>query len=274
MSFVTEMINNIYQPTEDERNKLKINNGFLKVSGDKVFATLQGEGLLKEEGGTAGCSAVFLRLQFCNLHCGLNKGWKCDTGYTWDVRREEYWKEPEDWSIIKAKEEIEKAWLEKFPDRDQTEKRAVITGGEPLLQQDKIISLMEAMPDWSFEIETNGTIIPELKLINCQINCSPKLKNSGNEKQLRFKSKVLRAINNWPISWFKFVVNGVDDFKEIKEIVDFCELNPKKILIMPEGYTLEAVNGNLAKVKDLVVNEGWLITNRNQLLWFGTKRRT
>jgi len=268
------MTNNQYQPSEKEKQNMVFKNGFFKVSGDKIFATLQGEGLFEKDGGTAGCPAVFFRLQFCNLHCGQKGGWKCDTGYTWDIGRQEYWTEPEDWSVEKTISEIEKAWNEKFADIDPKNKRVVITGGEPLLQQNLIIELVEKMPDWHFEIETNGTITPDIKLLKCQINCSPKLENSGNEKQLRYKPDVLREINDFSLSWFKFVVNDVRDFEEIKLIVSECNLKSEKILIMPEGFTLEVVNNHFKTIEKDVVSHGWRITNRNQLLWFGTKRRT
>lgn len=268
------MKNNVYQPTSEEKVKISPVPGCFKVSGDKVFATLQGEGLFEEEGGTAGCPSVFLRLQFCNLKCGKTGGWKCDTGYTWDADRAEYWQEPEDWTIDRTKEEIEKAWAEKFSDIDRSKKRVVVTGGEPLLQQDKIAELVELMPEWSFEIETNGTIEPGDRLKRCQINCSPKLANSGNELNIRYRPEVLRVINSWDKSWFKFVVNDSVDFDEIKKIVEDCELSSNKVLIMPEGYTLDAVNQHKEVIKDKVAQMGWRITNRNQLIWFGTKRRT
>ncbi|MFA5895070.1 MAG: 7-carboxy-7-deazaguanine synthase QueE [Candidatus Shapirobacteria bacterium] len=268
------MNNNVYQPTPEEKVKLSPVAGSFKVSGDKVFATLQGEGLFAEEGGTAGCPSVFIRLQFCNLKCGKTGGWKCDTGYTWDTDRAEYWQEPEDWTIERAKEEIEKAWEEKFADKDKSIRRVVVTGGEPLLQQDKIAKLVELMSDWNFEIETNGTIAPNDALKRCQINCSPKLANSGNELAMRYRPDVLKLINSWDKSWFKFVVNDNADFEEIKKIVEDCNLNSDKILIMPEGYTLEAVNQHLEVIKEKVKEMGWRITNRNQLIWFGTKRRT
>jgi len=98
-----------YYPTKDEIQNLRRKEGCFKVSGDRVFATLQGEGLNESEGGTAGCPAVFFRLHLCNLHCGFPRGWQCDTGYTWDTRRQEFWKEPEDWTLEKTKKEIEDA---------------------------------------------------------------------------------------------------------------------------------------------------------------------
>ena len=79
---------------------------------------------------------------------------------------------------------------------------------------------------------------------------------------------------NFPTSWFKFVVNDVSDFEEIKLIVSDGKLKADKILIMPEGFTLEAVSNHLKAIEKDVASLGWRITNRNQLLWFGTKRRT
>lgn len=258
-----------YQPTSDDKQRLRMKEGMLKVSGDQVFATLQGEGV------TAGRPAVFLRLHFCNLACGKNGGWKCDTGYTWDPDRAEFWQEPIDWSLPESVSRIEDAWNDKFGlPLDIAKRRLVITGGEPLLQQGMIVELLKSLPDWDVEIETNGTIKPSPELSNCQINCSPKLSNSGNSKFRRFKAEILRAINDMPNSWFKFVVTNQQDLNEVQELIDICQLNPKKILIMPEGYTIEALEKHLSAVRSEVKIRGWNITKRNQIEWYGSKRRT
>lgn len=256
----------IYKPTSDDRQRLVIRPDMLKVSGDKVFATLQGEGV------TTGKPAVFIRLQLCNLACGKNEGWQCDTGYTWDKNREEFWKEPEDWSYQKAIDNINNAWIEKFGNTD--DKRVVITGGEPLLQQSKLVKLVERLADWNIEIETNGTIKPLPELSNCQFNCSPKLSNSGNSTNRRYKPEVLIYINSLPNSWFKFVVNNPQDFEEIDSIVDECKLNSGKVLIMPEGQTAEDVQSHAMEIEPEALKRRWSITYRNQLIWFGAKRRT
>lgn len=263
-----------YRPTSKDVSRITRNNHTFKISGDKIFATLQGEGLLESDGGTAGCPAVFLRLHWCNLHCGHPIGWKCDTGYTWDTSRKEYWQEPEDWTIEKTKKAIEDAWKIKFGDTNSNKRRVVITGGEPLIQQDLIVELVTKMPEWMVEIETNGTIEPKDGLERCQLNCSPKLSNSGNKKSIRLKPRVLRVVNDWPVSWFKFVVNERKDLDEIEKLVTDCQLNPKKILIMPEGLTKEVVDEHQKIVENMVLAKGWRIIMRNQLLWFGPKRRT
>lgn len=255
-----------YVPTTQDILRLRVDPNKFKVSGDEVFATLQGEGI------TAGSPSVFLRLQLCNLACGVNGGWKCDTGYTWDRTTPEFWNEPADWDYDYTAERIQMAWNGKFG--QQEGQRIVVTGGEPLIQQKKIAELRRRLPGWEFEIETNGTIMPIPELSDCQFNCSPKLSNSGNPLEKRYKPNVLKHINKLPKSQFKFVVTKPDDFLEVQQMIDECNLNPEKILVMPEGQTAEEVALHAYAVADEVASRGWKITMRNQLIWYGSKRRT
>lgn len=255
-----------YQPSKSDIERLRPRAEMLKVSGDGVFATFQGEGL------TAGLPSVFLRLHYCNLTCGVPNGWKCDTAYTWDKRTAEYWQEPQDWSYEETASSVEKAWFSRFG--DEQDRRLVITGGEPLIQQRKIAMLLDRLPGWNVEIETNGIIIPIPELHTCQFNCSPKLSNSGNSSRRRYKPEVLRAINNLPGSQFKFVVVDQMDLEEVAQIVTDCELDQEKILVMPEGRTANEVEVKAGKLKSAVEAKGWKLTMRNQLIWYGPKRRT
>lgn len=255
-----------YRPTPEDMARLKVRREALKVSGDGVFATCQGEGV------TAGLPAVFLRLHFCNLTCGKPDGWKCDTQYTWDPAVREFWTEPVDWTPELAAQKIEAAWEEKFP--DEGGRRVVVTGGEPLLQQAKVAAVLEHLPGWQAEIETNGTIRPIPELKNCQFNCSPKLTNSGNSRARRYQPEALKHINGLQNSWFKFVASGPGDLKEIDLIAADCQLTPGKILVMPEGQTAQAVEAHAKLLAPGVDERGWQITMRNQLVWYGPKRRT
>lgn len=253
-------------PTLKDKARLMSREGFLKVSGDRIFATRQGEGV------TAGMPAVFLRLHFCNLICGKNSGWKCDTRYTWDNRTREFWQEPIDMTPSDIAKQVKQSWPEAFGETNKH--RIVVTGGEPLLQQRKIVELIKLLPDWAVEIETNGTITPMAELSNCQFNCSPKLSNSGNKLNSRYRPDALKVIARLSNSWFKFVATGVEDIIEIQAMVDECGMPPERIFIMPEGQTAEAVSQHASSLESAVLKRGWKMTLRNQLIWYGDKRRT
>ena len=255
-----------YQPSKSDIERLRPKAEMFKVSGDGIFATLQGEGI------TAGLPAVLLRLHYCNLTCGDPYGWRCDTAYTWNKRTAEYWQELEDWSYEETALSAEKAWISRFG--EEQDKRLVITGGEPLIQQKKIARLLNELSGWNIEIETNGTIMPIPELHACQFNCSPKLANSGNSLQKRYKPEVLRVVNSLPRSQFKFVAEDLPDLDEITQIVTDSQLDPDKILVMPEGQTAEVVEIKAGRLRSAIEAKGWKITMRNQLIWYGSKRRT
>ncbi len=123
---------------------------------NEVFYSIQGEGK------SLGKPSIFLRLGGCNLKCS----W-CDSKYTWHP------------NFIDNKQSDLKSLIneiKKYPC-----KHLVITGGEPLLQQNRIKALLNELKDYTAEIETNGSLPlkPNKQII--QVNCSPKLSNSGNK---------------------------------------------------------------------------------------------
>lgn len=242
----------IYKPTLEDKMRVKMGPDQLTVSGDQVFFTLQGEGQ------SIGKPAVFLRLHFCNLRCS----W-CDTKYTWDKNSREFWQEGENWNFQKTFQEIAQ-----YP-----AKRLVITGGEPMLQQAKIAEFMELIPDWETEIETNGTIKPLTQLIErCQFNVSPKLENSGNSLKSRYKPDVVRAFNALPKTTFKFVVQAKEDLEEIDRIIEECDLDSSKIIIMPEGTTQDEIKNHSLSISERVKQKGWRLLPRLQVMLWGTQR--
>jgi 7-carboxy-7-deazaguanine synthase len=239
-----------------EKEDMIVRDDSLLLSGDKCFFTIQGEGL------SFGKPAIFLRLHLCNLRCS----W-CDTPYTWNRQDERFWSEPERWSLEKTIEEISK-----FPC-----KRLVITGGEPTLQRnalDKLIDMLDE--DWKIEIETNGTLEPTETMIkrNVQINCSPKIENSGNPKELRYRTNVLKKINGITNSIFKFVVNKPEDLEEIEKIIKECEIDEEKIVLMPEGITQEDIAEHGRLISELCKEKGWrLIPRLHIMLWGNTRSK-
>ena len=126
--------------------------------GPEIFHTIQGEGV------SAGLPAIFVRASRCNLHCR----W-CDTDYTWNFEGTP-WSHDLDATPDYRKHRKEEVTIELTPGeiaeelRSYPTRRVVLTGGEPLLQQEGWIELIKLLrqqdPDWIFEVETNGTRAP------------------------------------------------------------------------------------------------------------------
>jgi len=260
-----------YVPTAAEREAtLARHPEDLRLSGDGVFATLQGEG------PTAGTPVVFLRLQNCNLHCGRDgEGWRCDTDYTWDKTMPEYWRESRIATTGDAAAEMKAAWEASTFRRPGDKPRAVISGGEPMLQRHQIANLLPQLEGWDVEIETNGTIAPLEAMRGCQINCSPKLASSGNDLQARRRLAALQAIASFPNHVFKFVITSEDDLAEVQELMGRVNGGDySHVLLMSEGRNPERLAANRERLAAFAGRLGCGITERNHVFWFGDKRRT
>lgn len=113
---------------------------------NEIFYSIQGEGPF------IGAPAVFVRLAGCNLKCSF-----CDTKH-------------EDNVIDMSVPEVHKR-VRAYPHATLV----VITGGEPLLQKEPLLELIDGLGDHIVQIETNGTI-PADDLIRkgTFVVCSPK----------------------------------------------------------------------------------------------------
>jgi len=221
------------------------------------FYSIQGEGI------TTGYPSVFLRLAGCNLMCGgqgtqfdkqLHNGatWRCDTIEVWMT-----------------------AQLKSFEDTlDEESKEAlrngahlIITGGEPLMNEGKLKHYIKWVrqtfnPNCYVEIETNGTITPstEFQELISQWNCSPKLSNSGNDYQVRYKRDTLKVLNTLNTQ-FKFVLSVAEDYNEIMEYFrDICDHD--KIWLMPSGENQTLLNESKQIVAELAKKHYHKFTNR------------
>lgn len=187
------------------------------------------------EGKSTGLAVMFIRLAMCNLRCV----W-CDTKYTWDWQNFDRTKEVHEMSISQILSQLKKTDV----------KAVVISGGEPFLQQKQLTQLLRELKTLGYwvEIETNGTIIPTPEFVQLidQINCSPKLANSGDLEKLRLKPLALQALQATGKANFKFVMSSQIDVFEVLQLVRKYSL--KEIYLMPEGVTKEA----LAEKEELV----------------------
>lgn len=86
------------------------------------------------------------------------------------------------------------------------------------------------------EIETNGTIVIEddLFLLIDQINCSPKLSNSGMTEKQRIVPAAIKRIMEHKNYQFKFVISTEDDVKELfRDFVEPFNIPLKNVVCMP-----------------------------------------
>jgi organic radical activating enzyme len=226
----------------------------MKIS--EVFSSIQGEGT------HAGKPSVFLRTALCNLKCV----W-CDTKYTWDWDNYDYSKEVHELPIEKVIEKI----------KQFEPKHLVITGGEPLIQQNDIASLLSKLGDDYFvEVETDGTIIPNsamLEHVN-HWNVSPKTSNSGNSREAREIPQCYDFFAKLENSVFKFVIENETDLVEIDELITKYSIAKNKILLMPQASTKDELNLKKEEIEKIAKAKGLLFSSRLQVERWGNQRGT
>ena len=177
------------------------------MTADLLVAEIFGP-TLQGEGPSAGQRAAFLRLSRCNLSCT----W-CDTPYTWDHRRFDLAVETHRMSRLDVSDRL----------FGIDAPLVVITGGEPLLQQERLTWLVDLCRARGkrVEIETNGTIAPSQGLTGAlrgSFNVSPKLAGSGQPRALRINDEALRRFVRSGKALFKFVVTEANELEEIAEL--------------------------------------------------------
>jgi organic radical activating enzyme len=86
------------------------------------------------------------------------------------------------------------------------------------------------------EIETNGTVVIEndLSLIINQINCSPKLSNSGMTAKQRINPDAIKRIMEHSNYQFKFVISNEEDVQELfRDFILPFSIPLKNVVCMP-----------------------------------------
>jgi 7-carboxy-7-deazaguanine synthase len=166
---------------------LKINEIYYSVQGESTYA---------------GLPCVFVRLTYCNLRCAY-----CDTEYAFY--------DGKDFSIPEIISEVKKYDC----------KLVEITGGEPLVQMEECLELMNQLCDDGFKvlIETGGSL--SIKNIDPRVSVIMDLKcpSSGMEKKNLYEN-----INYLkPADELKFVIGSREDYEWTKEIIVKYDLRNK-----------------------------------------------
>lgn len=239
-----------------ESDKLLIGSDFYSVQG---------------EGKSTGVPSYFIRLGLCNLTCGMSnrflknlingkeladgeifKGdlelegkatWTCDSTSQWAWRGEN-----------KDFQYLIDTWREQGIYKDILDGtiHLIWTGGEPAMKkhQEAIENFFSYWANMESdtrgllkvdfhvynEIETNGTVelTPGMFHLINQINCSPKLENSGMTAKQRIKPEVIQQIMKHDNYQFKFVISTEDDVKEVfRDFVEPFNIPLKNVVCMP-----------------------------------------
>lgn len=225
----------------------------------ETFVSLQGEGI------SQGAPAGFLRLGRCNLACSF-----CDTPYTWDFERYSF-----ELETRAVPEEELVTWVEQA-----CPGRLIVTGGEPMIQQKQLLSLLERLVGRSelpvVEVETNGTILPLpalARLVN-QWNVSPKLASSGEAPERRLKNGPLAWFSRQENAFFKFVIVRESDVREATELSSNLGVPSARVLFMPEARSAADLSARSGSVAAWALRERVRFSSRLHLELFGGKRGT
>lgn len=238
----------------------------------EIYLAVQGEGK------TIGKPMIFTRMSMCNLNCT----W-CDTYYTWNfddvkrknphrsapmVNREEY--------ILQMSINDVVSTIYNLPTHNVN-----FTGGEPTIQQKDLLEVIRLLRSFDrnyyFETETNGTLLfnkDYLEALN-QINCSPKLKSSGNLDQARDRPAVIKQIKESGKAIFKFVVtqdNHTSDIMEIKQWQESNDIPNDIVYLMPEGTEKQKIIDGTRFLIDKFACQGYSISTRLQIICYDNKR--
>ena len=217
----------------------------------EISFVVQGEGL------NLGSPCVLIRLSGCNLKCSF-----CDSKFTWEQGKV--------MSINEVITEVKKYNCHHI----------MFSGGEPLLQQDSLIELMERLLDihlfFYFECETNGSIKPKQRLMELMdlFTVSPKFED--------FKySKTFSEIDNYVERTrvvFKFVINKQEDIAQVLHFNSKYNHLGYTVYLMPCGTTRKEINSRLSMLFEIVKNPDlcclFKVTDRLQIQAYGNKRGT
>jgi 7-carboxy-7-deazaguanine synthase len=231
------------------------------------------------EGRQTGQRCFFVRTATCNLECT----W-CDTPQTWVFSERKAAKHKRVDVPFNVKTESHK-----MSEKDVVDKLLelgigrndliVISGGEPMLQQERIAKLIDVLRlenYYHYAFETAGTIKPEgwyssISGGGITWTVSPKLSGSGNPDKKR--------INIEAFEWFvrqgadfKFVVTDQYDMLETDEFVQRFGVSRSNVWIMPEGINAVDVLDNARKLERWASEQKYNLTLRQHILLYGDVR--
>lgn len=234
---------------------------------NEIYPCLQGEGV------NTGSPSLLVRFHICNLRCT----W-CDTPYTHTFKSD-----PVDKKNPSGKQKFVRFSLAELVKRlkEFPQKHLILSGGEPTLHN--LGLLMRTLGDeYSAEVESNGTRIPHKQIPNflvtdynlMQWNISPKFSNAGENLVPEALAHWAELSKNHAHVYFKFVIRKDylnADMQEIIGIINQHKISANKVLLMPEGTTIQSQIENIW-LHDECLKHGFRYAPRLHVLLFGNLR--
>lgn len=179
-----------------DKTKLYINEIFTSISGEV--------GLIQQ-----GSWTTFIRLQGCNQNCS----W-CDTKHSIPIQ----WNDDQKWEIGEVIDKI-----------SHQVRQIIITGGEPLLQQEPVLDLIKALRAFDrihfVQIETGGSIEPGEGLHNNVDSWVVDYKLNGSGMNKLMKREMWYGDNfTTGCDYIKFVISDRGDFDQAVEVQQGIEI--------------------------------------------------
>ena len=154
-------------------------------------------------------------------------------------------------------------------------RHVVVTGGEPLLQQEGLAALFGMLDAKVFvEVETNGTLapLPSLAERANQWNVSPKLGNAGETEARRLRYDVLEQFAKLDNAWLKLVVDGEERVTEARLLAERLAWPPLRVMLMPEAQTKAELEEREGLVARACAAHGFRYSPRLHVQLWGLRR--
>jgi len=221
----------------------------IKLS-EPLHIVYQGEGIHTQK------KMILLRTSGCDVNCT-----SCDSKSSWNTIDEEY-------TVGGLSRKIDQL------SDEYGINHIMITGGNPELQKEELIKLINSMGIFYFDIEVPGLVAWEgfYSSHNIQFNFSPKIGALEN-KDKKFEYKAFESL---PQNYIIKVVVSEEDFDSnilaIEDLMEKYKIPIDKIYLMPMGTTREEIIKGSQFLMQKCLETGFNFTTRLHVLLFDNKK--
>jgi 7-carboxy-7-deazaguanine synthase len=152
----------------------------------------------------------------------------------------------------------------------------ILTGGEPLIQQNGLWELIERAPTRTWQFETNGTITPHRNsLHSVKYVVSPKLSNNvADSARRRLRFEPLTYFVTKTSAAFKFVLDMPMEMIEVQDIIHMYRIPVNRVWLMACGTVSQEIDRRASWIIDACKKYGYNYSDRLHIRVYGDKRGT